>query len=147
MKKIKLYLDNCCFNRPYDNQEQIKVQLEAQAKLYIQEKIKNIDYQLIWSYILEYENSQNPYDIRKNEIIEWKHLSEIIIKPDKEILKRAESFEKYNIKLKDALHISCAIEGKADYFLTTDIVLIKKGLKYNNIKIINPITFIELLEE
>lgn len=33
MKKIRVYLDNCCFNRPYDDQSQIKINLEAQAKL------------------------------------------------------------------------------------------------------------------
>jgi hypothetical protein len=31
----RIYLDNCCFNRPYDNQENIKVQIETESKLYI----------------------------------------------------------------------------------------------------------------
>lgn len=146
MDKIKVYLDNCCFNRPYDDQSQIKVQLEAQAKLFIQERIKEKEYSLIWSYILEYENSQNPYFLRKNDIIEWKQFSDIIIKPNKVILERAEGFDKYNIKLKDALHLSCAIEAHADYFLTTDIALIKKSVNLNIINIINPLRFIELLE-
>jgi hypothetical protein len=56
MKKLKLYLDNCCFNRPFDNQNQLKVYLETQAKLAIQEKIIAGEYELVWSYILDYEN-------------------------------------------------------------------------------------------
>ena len=55
--KPRLYLDNCCFNRPYDNQEQLKIYLETQAKLAIQEQIITGKYELIWSYILEYENA------------------------------------------------------------------------------------------
>ena len=64
----RIYLDNCCFNRPYDNQENIKVQIETESKLYIQRKIKESQYSLVWSYILEYENQSNPYVIRKEEI-------------------------------------------------------------------------------
>ena len=42
---MKIYLDNCCFNRPFDDQNQLKVRLEAEAKLYVQTKIidKEID--------------------------------------------------------------------------------------------------------
>ncbi len=70
----------------------------------------------------------------------------IIVKPSKLILERAESFDKYNIKLKDALHLSCAIEAEANYFFTTDIALIKKSVNFKSIVIINPLRFIELLE-
>lgn len=37
---MKIYLDNCCFNRPYDDQTQIRISLETQAKLYIQDLVK-----------------------------------------------------------------------------------------------------------
>jgi len=33
MKKYRLYLDNCCFNRPYDDQTFLLVQLETEAKI------------------------------------------------------------------------------------------------------------------
>ena len=35
MTKLKLYLDNCCFNRPFDDQSQLLVRLETEAKLFI----------------------------------------------------------------------------------------------------------------
>jgi len=38
---MKLYLDNCCFNRPFDDQTQLKIQLETQAKLAVQNMIYN----------------------------------------------------------------------------------------------------------
>jgi len=37
--KTRVYLDNCCFNRPYDNQSYLKIELETKAKLKIQEMI------------------------------------------------------------------------------------------------------------
>jgi len=33
---MKIYLDNCCYNRPFDDQTQMRVFLESQAKIYIQ---------------------------------------------------------------------------------------------------------------
>jgi hypothetical protein len=59
MRKLKVYLDNCCFNRPYDDQIQPKVILETPAKLYIQELALNHRLHLVWSYALKYENSRN----------------------------------------------------------------------------------------
>jgi predicted nucleic acid-binding protein len=34
------------------------------------------------------------------------------------------------LKAKDALHIACAIEGKANYYLTTDDEILKKCSTY-----------------
>jgi hypothetical protein len=36
---MMVYLDKCCFNRPFDDQKQLRIRLEAVAKLGIQEKI------------------------------------------------------------------------------------------------------------
>jgi hypothetical protein len=38
---MRIYLDNCCFNRPFDNQTQLKIHLETEAKLFIQQEIIN----------------------------------------------------------------------------------------------------------
>ena len=56
---LKLYLDNCVFNRPFDDQSQIRIKLETEAKFYIQDQIKQRNVALVWSYILELENTHN----------------------------------------------------------------------------------------
>ena len=33
---MRVYLDNCCFNRPFDDQSQLRIRLETEAKLDIQ---------------------------------------------------------------------------------------------------------------
>ncbi len=53
---MRVYLDNCAFNRPFDDQSQIRIRLESEAKLYIQEKIEKKEIELVWSYILDIEN-------------------------------------------------------------------------------------------
>jgi len=58
----KLKLDNCSFNRPFDDQNQIRISIETEAKIYIQEQIIKGRLALVWSYMLDYENSANPVD-------------------------------------------------------------------------------------
>lgn len=41
MDKYLIYLDNCCFNRPFDDLVSITVFLEAEAKLTIQNLVKH----------------------------------------------------------------------------------------------------------
>jgi len=62
---MRIYLDNCCFNRPFDDQRQVRIRLESEAKLYIQEFILLGKVDLVWSYILDYENAANPFKERK----------------------------------------------------------------------------------
>ncbi len=49
---MKIYLDMCSYNRPYDDQSQIKIALETQSKLYIQHLIKDKKLELITSAAL-----------------------------------------------------------------------------------------------
>lgn len=68
---VKIYLDNCCFNRPYDSQESFKVSMETRAKLHIQDEIKQGKYELVGSFMLEYENSQNTDQMKQQSIKEY----------------------------------------------------------------------------
>ena len=57
---VKVYLDNCCYYRPFDDQKQIAVYLETQAKLHIQNLIKEKKLELVYSYISKFENGNSP---------------------------------------------------------------------------------------
>jgi predicted nucleic acid-binding protein len=141
-------MDNCCFNRPYDDQTYKTIQLEAEAKLYIQDCIKNGQIELVWSFILDFENSANPYEERKESIKEWKSLSIEHIKAMEKVGNYAKKLEiSYKIKPKDALHLACAIEAKCEYLLTTDKIFLKKANQLKDIIVINLLDFIAVWEE
>ena len=142
---MKLYLDNCMFNRPYDDQSNLKVLLESEAKLKIQEDIRAGVYELVWSYILDYENNKNPFLERKEQIAKWKVYTKIDIEADENIINLANSINHLGLKKFDSLHIACAIKANADYFLTTDIGIIKKANLIQAINIKEPIDFIREL--
>jgi len=142
---MRIYLDNCCYNRPFDNQEQLKIKIETEAKLYIQQEILNGSFDLVWSHILEYENTMNPFEMRKTTISAWRSVASICVEENEEILVFAESLLPMGIRPKDALHIASARYARSDYFITTDKKLINKSI--DGIKIISPIDFINELEE
>ena len=145
---MRIYLDNCCFNRPYDDQGSLLISLEARAKLYIQEKIRQGDYELVCSYMLEYENSQNR-DIFKRDIISLyqSQFCKYYVPYERmeELQDRITNIMTYGITYKDAVHVACAIFAECDYFLTTDIRL-QKRYKGMEIKIVNPLDFIRIID-
>ena len=143
---MRIYLDNCCYNRPFDDQNQIKIHLETQAKLYIQAKIRDGIYDLVWSYILDYENGKNPYEEKRLAIAPWKSIATYCIAEESEsILLFAESLASKGLKTYDALHISCAVAAHCEYYLTTDKKLLNTPIP--EIKIISPIVFVSEMEE
>ncbi len=139
---MKIYLDNCCLNRPFDNQLDIKIRLETEAKLYIQYLIQKKKLQIVWSYILDFENSKNPFEERKQQIERWKIFAVEDIEENDTILTIGQKLEKIGLKKIDALHIACAIYAKCNYFITTDKGILKKAKRIKELIVIDPINFI-----
>ena len=151
MSKITVYtvyIDNCAFNRPYDDQRQIRIFLESQAKLYIQRLI--VDKKLLFacSYMSLYENNDNPHEERQLSIADFFGLASRFVNYDKagEVEAKAAKIMECRIKNKDAIHIASAIIAGSDYFITTDDDLAKKYAG-GEITVCGPIDFINILEE
>ena len=142
--KYRIYLDNCCFNRPYDDQTSLLVHLETEAKLFVQRAVLQNTFELVWSYILDYENEANPYQNRKMSITRWKDIAVLDVDASESIVKQAKEIMRKGVKSKDALHIACALEAKCHYFLTTDKKILHTSV--DKINIISPIDFIKTLE-
>ncbi|MCL2289188.1 MAG: PIN domain-containing protein [Bacteroidetes bacterium] len=137
-------MDNCSFNRPYDDLSLLKNYLEAEAKTYIQKEILEKKYELAWSYILDYEVFFNPFSDRKRQIQKWKNIAIIDISESEKVIAMANEIMNKNIKPKDSLHLACAIEAECEYFITTDWKLLNKPIE--NIVVIDPIDFAKIME-
>ena len=142
--KCRIYLDNCCFNRPYDDQTQTRVRFETQAKLHIQKMVFERKVELVWSYVLKYENSRNPFEAKRSAIAGWEKLSSLFVSMSDEIVATAEKITTTGVKNTDALHVACAIAATCQYFITVD----KRLLGYTDSRIIicNPIEFFNQIE-
>ncbi|MBD5104430.1 MAG: type II toxin-antitoxin system VapC family toxin [Ruminococcaceae bacterium] len=144
---MRVYLDNCCYNRPYDNQSNIRIYLETEAKLHIQEMIKNRELELVTSYMLYYENDKNRSLAKKQAIMNFIMENEsfyVGVERSEDVNRLAAIVMQTGVKEKDAVHVTCAIMAQCSYFITTDDRL----LKYTNdkIRLVTPCEFIRILE-
>jgi predicted nucleic acid-binding protein len=143
----RIYFDMNIYNRPFDDQSQVRIRLETIAIFSILQKIKDKELTLLWSFMIDYENSLNPYEDVRQEIEMAASLAVESVTPDEYVLTAAKEFESKGIKPRDSIHLACALKGKAEYFLTCDDKLIRRATTLDiNIKIINPLRFIEDME-
>jgi hypothetical protein len=119
---MKVYLDACCLNRPFDDQRQLRIRLESEAIVIVLEKFRSGEWQWLSSEALLYELRQNP-DVEKRQ---------------------------RTLALAQMAHESVALTeetpGRADVFLTTDDRVVKvahrkKGLL--NLRVDNPARWLE----
>lgn len=145
---MRVYLDNCCYNRPYDDQSQMRIYLDTEAKLHIQDMIKNNELELVTSYMLDYENAKNRFFHKKQAISEFMNENETYyVSQDKneEAVRIAEEIKKTGVKNADALHVACAILAKSNYFITTDDRLLK--YQSEKVQIVTPGEFVRRMGE
>jgi len=139
---LLIYLDNCCYNRPFDEQTQVGVRLETIAKLTVQLMMACGKVAFVWSKILDYELSFNPYEKRRTTIGAWRARAATYVETTEELLNSAEVFERQGIKPKDALHLASAARAGCDWFLTTDRGIFKRVREVGTMRVGNPIDFI-----
>ncbi|MBP5697248.1 MAG: hypothetical protein J6X11_11480 [Treponema sp.] len=144
---MRVYLDNCCYNRPYDDQSYLRISLESQAKLLVQRLIREGVLDLVTSYILDYENSKNPHASRRERIADFFNnaVDYVGAEYNDAILSIAKKIHATGVKAVDSCHVACAEFANCDYFLTTDDRVLK--YKSDKVKILNPIQFIQMLSE
>lgn len=141
---IKLYLDNCCYSRPFDDIAQEKIRLEVYAINHIFEMYVNGKVIIYRSRAIDYEinNIANANKRRQVEDL-YDALGLENIPYKKDIDKRVEELKKYHIHYMDAYHVAYAESKEIDYFITVDKQLINASKKVElKMKVINPIEFI-----
>lgn len=138
---MRIYLDNCCYNRPFDDQGQIKVLLETLAKLDIQQQMRDGILEYVWSSVLEFEARQSKFIDRASRILPWADGAVVNVNVDSAIRSRAKDFENAGVKPADALHVACAESAGCDWFFTTDRGILNKAKSLSSMRIANPVEF------
>jgi predicted nucleic acid-binding protein len=147
MNVPRIYLDLCCFNRPYDDQAAIQVRLETEAKLHLQDLVRQGTLELAWSAVLDLENQANPYPEHRIAISQWRALSVVDVSPDGPVEALAEPYVAVGIHAMDALHLACALASGANYFVTTDKRVLKRAANQSGLMVLSPIDLIRILSE
>ena len=143
---MKIYLDVCCLNRPFDDQTQERVHLETEAIEFILLHFEKEDWRWVGSEALIYEVNHVTNIDRRFNIFRLMSLIQESRSVSEKSIARAKQLVDLGFKALDALHIACAEDAKADVFLTTDDRLLKTAMR--NAKVIdvcvaNPLKWLE----
>ena len=88
-----IYLDYNCFQRGFDDPEQVKIRMEAIAcqEIFIRAERKEV--QLICSFMHEDETNICPFPERKYEVLRLAIICKVRLGPEEEIYKLAKQFQ------------------------------------------------------
>lgn len=131
---MRIYLDLCIYNRPFDDQSHPRVLMETMGLLVLFLVVQAGDIKTYNSFVLEYENSKNPNPENRRIIADMLSEAASYIKYAPAIELRAIEFEQDGIKHFDALHLACAEHVNADCFVTCDNQLLKRANSLDNLK-------------
>ena len=57
---MRIYLDACCINRPFDDQSQERIRLEAEAVILILRRFERRELEWLGSEIIDFERTKIP---------------------------------------------------------------------------------------
>jgi len=141
-----IYLDACCYSRPFDNQDhtaQERVRMEITAIMDALEICKIACFPIVGSPAVIMEINEIRLDWKRQSVTDFYHSTvteETPITDDIDV--RAEVLIAQGVKEFDAYHIAFAELAGADYLLTTDDRLIGASGRLDfNVNVINPLTF------
>ena len=117
---MKIYFDNCCLNRPFDDLSDNAVRMEAEAVLAIIDNCESCEWEYYSSDVLLDEILEMPNADKREKVLTLYRSANSHIDLTDAILRRAKALEKWGIKSYDALHLAGAEAGGADVLLTTD---------------------------
>jgi predicted nucleic acid-binding protein len=147
---IRIYLDACCLNRPFDDQTQARIRLEAEAVLMILARCEASDWEWLGSEALDWEIGQTPDPERLRRVTSLVAHAHQFIPVGSSEVERAQELETWGIAAYDALHLACAERGGADVLLTTDDRLLHRSAARTSelrVQVANPLTWLREVSE
>jgi len=98
---MRIYLDMCCLNRPFDDQEQDRIRLETEAVLIVLAAVERGEHEIVSSEALELENDRNPDPARRERVRDLLSLAkvDVLLSTDRKLVGRAE-------RLREQLRVS-----------------------------------------
>jgi len=142
---MKIYLDTCCYGRPYDDQSQEKILQQSKAILKIRGWCLKNGHTILGSVALEDEIGEITDIGKYNDILSFYRQSVTDTAYYVEAAFNHVEILTQNVKIRtyDKLHLSFAVAAGADYLLTTDEPFEKACAKLSlSVRVVNPLKFI-----
>jgi predicted nucleic acid-binding protein len=137
---MRVYLDCCSLQRPFDDRTQLRIAVEAEAVLSILALCESNKLTLVSSVALLYEINRIPDQERRINAHKILTLMTEMLELTPSVEAFARRLEASGFKPLDALHLAFASIAKVDYFCTCDDKFLRKakGLKELSVKPVSP---------
>lgn len=122
-----MYLDVCCFKRPFDDASLDRVRKEAEAVAAILDAVKAGTFELVRSPAHDFENERNPREDRRLATRLWLDAATTSVSASAAAAARARELSAMGFGPLDALHLAFAEHAAARWFVTTDDRLLKRA--------------------
>ncbi|MFQ5429245.1 MAG: PIN domain-containing protein [Phycisphaerae bacterium] len=143
---MKIYFDVSCLNRPFDDQRQTRVRLEAEAVTLIFEKIDAGPWRQVSSQIAEIEITAMPDVERRRRVRALLPARKDRIRLTPRMFSRAAQLGRLGFQPADALHIAAAEALKPDVMLTCDDRLYRRAKRFRSklgVRVDNPLLWLK----
>src|SRR5262247_2045629 len=140
----RLYLDVCCLNRPFDDQRQDRIRLEAEAVLLILGRCEAGAWQWLSSAVVEEEVNNTPSSERRSRVRQMLSGAHGTVALTDVAIARAQALKALGFRTYDALHLACAEQATIDIFLTTDDRVLRIAASHAeelHVRVANPLTW------
>jgi hypothetical protein len=147
---MRLYLDTCCLNRPFDDQSQPRVRRETDAVADILRRVIDGDWIWLGSEVLELEVAANPDPVSRGRVQRLVRYAGDSVHLDAAVIARAQTLASFSIHPFDCQHIASAELGRANVFLTTDDRLLRAAVRARRslaVPVRNPLEWLEETEQ
>jgi len=141
----RIYLDVCCLNRPFDDQRQDRVRLEAEAVLLILGRCEAGVWQWHSSAVAEEEVNNTPSSERRSRVRNMLSGAHSTVALADAAIARAQELKAMGFRTYDALHLACAEQATVDVFLTTDDRVLRIGTRHAaqlKVRVANPLDWL-----
>jgi predicted nucleic acid-binding protein len=142
----KVYLDVCCLNRPFDDQQQDRVHLEAEAVLLILKRCESGEWHWVSSAVVSSEVDSIPNRERRDRVKEILRGAKEVLPLSDSAVGRGEELKGLGLKTYDALHVACAEQAQVEVMLTTDDRLVRAAARNADtlkVPVKNPLSWLQ----
>ena len=146
LQSPKVYLDTCCYSRPYDDNRQPQILREVSAIKVILGYLQIGQWHWITSEVIIFEVNRNSNLTQRGDIKKLLRNAHQYVSVGTMEELRSEQLESFGFKPLDALHIACAENANADILLTTDKRMLRRSKNHHfqlRVRVENPHIWLE----
>ena len=146
---VRVYLDVSCLNRPFDDQDQVRIRIESEAVAVIFERLDSGEWEHVSSEMASIETDAISDKKRRVRVRQLFPPKKSILKLTQSVKDRAVELENIGFKAADGLHIAAAENASADVLLSCDDRLCRLASRVKlqlHVRVANPVAWLKEID-